>query len=238
MKLCIHFLLFFVLSNQLSANEKKTIRLGVVNYPPYYDFSDPKKPKGIVLGLISDFLGKTYILEWEEIPLSRAAEALNSNLIDIYLGFRKTAEREKLLSYSKKPYLQAQPHLCGNKKAIQILKKEDKLTGSIVIPSKAKVPKRLLEHETLAIDYSNYIQRGLSLLKSKRVSMVMVPEKFMTHIYLNNSEQVECTSFGDPVLMYLVFKKYNPLRFEIAELKVPNFTQLATKATEELLEKK
>ena len=235
------FILFFLTISfwaQLNANEKKSIRLGVVNYPPYYDFSVPQKPKGIVLDAISEILSKSYNVQWEEIPISRASESLLRNVIDIYLGFRKTPDREEILSFSKTPYIQAQPHLCGDKKAIEVLKKEDKLTGSIVVPRKAKVPARLLKHETLSIDYSNYIQRGLALLNSKRASMVMVPERFMTQLFLKNNQELGCTSFGDPISMYFAYKKYNPLRFEIERFEIPNFTQMATKAMELRLKEK
>jgi ABC-type amino acid transport substrate-binding protein len=226
----IIIMIVFAFTLQAKAEELKELKVGVIEYPPFFVFPENAKPHGALLDFLNEKLSRKYRVEWMSIPLSRGDYSLQNDIVDVYLGFRKTDERKLGMDFGDKNLFELQPFVCGNKKNISFYKKRDRLFGNIVLPLKAKVPPELQKLESIKIEYKNYLDRAMAMIKNNRADLLLAPEIFAKENVLIKDDSLDCAAVGKPIGISLAFKSGSGWKNEIEALGIPSLNPIIEKA--------
>jgi hypothetical protein len=214
-----HTVYFLFLLFPILANAKDVIRLGYLEYPPSVYSESENVPKGPVIDFIEQHLDPHFEIKWSKIPIGRVRWAFENQVIDAYPFLIHTKEREEWVHYFKKPYVTIQNVICSKKgiakPAESLSSLADDLAGSILVfPLNNASSNYPFLSDTrvsqLKIEFTNYIERSLSLLEKGRAEYVYFPSRGPLE-RAGKIHLLSCKNIGNRIGLYFAVSKNNKL---------------------------
>lgn len=226
----LFLLLLSFLVNAQNNQTGKTITVGAVHYPPYYDFlsdnnSDKVRPSGFLAAHVEKSLEKHgFTVKWQRIPLARGERALKKGIIQVYGSFAPGPGDKADVVYSPNRLIRMQPVVCGFKKGLyneKVVTDADIKGSEVLYPRGAFIHPKLtaLKMKIQRLDYSgDYITRAMKMIKKGRAQYFILPESFRVRPYLKKHSHLQCSNFIDPIAMHLSFAPKSPWKDIIVPL--------------------
>lgn len=216
-KICylIFLIQTFTFSFHSSAQGKPltTLKVGVVNYPPYFEFNNASEISGTGVEKIRTLLGPEVKIRWLEVPLGRGELALTKGHIDLYLAYTNDTSKYPNLSFADTPYLSLQPQLCG-KELTALSETFSELEGKMIIsPSASQMIDRVkgLKGVLMKVDYGDdYISKCLKLIKLGRAQYFFSPTSHFVAKFIKDHPDYNCVSIGPSYDAYIAVSKTGP----------------------------
>jgi len=208
------------------ANAKDVIRLGYLEYPPSVYSVSENVPRGSAIDFIEQSLGPHFEIRWSKIPVGRVRWAFDNQVIDAYPFLIRTQEREEWVHYFKKPYVTIQNIICSKKGIVKpaesLSSLADDLAGStLVFPLNNASSNYPFLSDTrvsqLKIEFTNYIERSLSLLEKERAEYVYFPSRGPIE-RAGKMHQLSCKNIGKRIGLYFAVSKNNKLSPELEKI--------------------
>ncbi len=222
--------ILFVLLFNVNAYDKVTkpeIKVGYINYPPFFIGEEPienYKPFSGLLNIKITELLKDYQIKWVYVPLPRGIDMLNSGAIDIYTPLVYEKERAKLIDFVDTSLATLAPHTCSFNPEFKDVKDDYRqiLKGKkLIFPIGNLLAKSFLEIpnlELVNISYStNYISRSLDLLLQNRGDAALFPTIAGVKDH-PKARGLYCIQTGKARELTFSLKKGNPLRLELNKI--------------------
>jgi len=212
LKPLLYFLLLFF---PILVNAKDVIRLGYLEYPPSVYSESENIPKGSVIDFIEQSLEPHFKIKWSKIPVGRVRWAFENQVIDAYPFLIYTKDREEWVHYFKKPYVTIQNVICSKKgiarPAESLSSLTDDFAGStLVYPLNNASSNYPFLSDTrvtqLKIEFTNYIERSLSLLEKGRANYVYFPSRGPLE-RAGKMQGLSCKNIGNRLGLYFAVNK-------------------------------
>lgn len=191
-KLLTIILLLFV-----STTNAKSLKVGVIEYPPHTSV-EKRNIRGPAIEYLKTALAEEFDdISFTYLPTKRGTVELNKGNIDLLFPIAKSKDIER---YLPKSLFHSVPGLCFNKKNyIPILSSTDKLSRLLIaVPAGVELPKALTQSKATlkVIEGSDVLSRGISLLLRERVDSLYHPSPINIYHHTNPlSKKLACSYF-------------------------------------------
>lgn len=231
--LIIFFLFSFSSSAQdslpigLNKKTKETLRVGIINLPPFFifDSKNPQKVAGLAVEKIKSILENDFEIQWQHIPMGRGGYALQKGIIDIFTGYAASDSKRKGIDQSERPYYIIKPEICGRSlesysdKTLKDLPLSFTKNKRLIFPVGSRVLPMITDKKIniTRFEYSeSYIQRSLRMIELNRADFFLIP----TRTGFEKFNKVSCISLEGEMFTYLSFKKGSDLLPRVNKLMV------------------
>lgn len=186
------------------------LKVGAINYPPYFEFKKKGAATGIGVDKITELLGPEQKIVWVEVPLNRGDLALSKGHIDLYSAFTRDLNAHPSLSFAQDPYLSLSPQICGH--ALSPISDDyHELNGKTIIsPGPSHMIDRIkgLKVHHMKVSYGDdYISKCMKLIKFDRAQYFFSPTDHFVEQFKKEYPEYKCTGLGPRFDAYLSAKK-------------------------------
>ncbi len=194
-------------SKQYSKESKiQTVKIGAMDYPPYFDFQEGNQVTGIGIERVSKLFGPEVKIRWVEVPLVRGELALTQGHIDFYAAYTNDTNKYSRLAFTETPYMTLRPQLCG--KNLNSLSDDfNELNGkTILTPSSSDMIERVegLKGNRMKVDEGNdYVSKCLKLIKLGRANYFFTATDHFVSKFKSENKDFNCVSVGPSFDVYL-----------------------------------
>ncbi len=203
-------ILIYLLLSLAQAQTPVTLKIGALNYPPYFEISGTGQAKGIGVEVIESLYSPDFKLFWVDVPLNRGMMAIEQGHIDIYTAYTNDLKKYPKLQFATSPYLTLSPQLCG-KGEINFSESYSELDGkTIVAPAPSKMIDRISTHKAkiMRVSYGqDYVAKSTKLIALKRADYFFAPTDHFVADFLKSNPDFKCGPFGPSYRAYLSAKK-------------------------------
>lgn len=202
-------LIFFLQTHSRDSSKDsniKIVKIGAMDYPPYFDFQENNQVTGIGIERVKKLFGPKVEIRWVEVPLVRGELALTQGHIDFYAAYTNDTNKYSRLAFTERPYMTLRPQICG-KDLSSLSDNFEELNGkTILTPSSSDMIERVegLKGNQMKVDEGNdYVSKCLKLIKLGRANYFFTATDHFVSKFKEENKEFNCVSIGPSFDVYL-----------------------------------